>query len=350
MPAIDLGSDITRMEKNVIRVLVAEDHTIVREGIKKLIGLAKDLLVVGEASNGEQLLETLRHVPCKVVLLDISMPGVNGLEAIPRIRALNNPPAILVLSMHDEAQMAARALKVGAAGYATKDSDPALLLTAIRKVAAGGRYIDPDLADRMVFEVGLTDSRPLHSLLSEREFSVFERLAQGANVNDIAQQLALSSKNHQHPQGAADAETQYHLPGRTGEVRDGAQTPLTRPFHGFTANPCGSGLARDCDLSVDKILNVPPSSRASPLPQEGGGMSICDMHTKPLLPVFLRLAAHRLSRSRIDISIPAILVGQSLPPQSSIRLRRFSPAPRFAPLPASTRLSPQQSSITKVWV
>jgi DNA-binding NarL/FixJ family response regulator len=107
---------------------------------------------------------------------------------------LSNPPAILVLSMHDEAQMAARALKVGAAGYATKDSDPALLLMAIRKVAAGGRYIDPDLADRMVFEVGLTDSRPLHSLLSEREFSVFERLAQGANVNDIAQQLALSSK------------------------------------------------------------------------------------------------------------------------------------------------------------
>ena len=127
----------------MIRVLVAEDHTIVREGIKQLIGLAKDLLVVGEASNGEQLLETLRQVPCEVVLLDISMPGVNGLEAIPRIRALNNPPAILVLSMHDEAQMAARALKIGAAGYATKDSDPALLLTAIRKVAAGGSIRPP---------------------------------------------------------------------------------------------------------------------------------------------------------------------------------------------------------------
>ena len=159
-----------------------------------MIGLAKDMQVAGEAGNGEQLLETLRHTDCEVVLLDISMPGVNGLEAIPRIRALNNPPAILVLSMHDEAQMAARALKVGAAGYATKDSDPALLLTAIRRVAGGGRYIDPDLADRMVFEVGLTDARPLHSLLSEREFSVFERLAQGANVNDIAQQLALSNK------------------------------------------------------------------------------------------------------------------------------------------------------------
>ena len=173
---------------------MAEDHTIVREGIKQLIGLAKDMQVVGEAGNGEQLLENLRHIRCEVVLLDISMPGVSGLEAIPRIRALTHAPAILVLSMHDEAQMAARALKIGAAGYATKDSDPALLLTAIRRVAGGGRYIDPALADRMVFEVGLTETRPLHSLLSPREFSVFERLAQGANVNEIAQQLSLSSK------------------------------------------------------------------------------------------------------------------------------------------------------------
>ena len=114
----------------MIRVIVAEDHTIVREGIKQLIGLAKDMQVIGEAGNGQQLLDQLRQTSCDVVLLDISMPGVSGLEAIPRIRALSDPPAILVLSMHDEAQMAARALKVGAAGYATKDSDPALLLTA----------------------------------------------------------------------------------------------------------------------------------------------------------------------------------------------------------------------------
>ena len=178
----------------MIRVLVAEDHTIVREGIKQLIGMARDLEVAGEACNGEQLIEVLRRTPCDVVLLDISMPGVNGLEAIPRIRALNEAPAILVLSMHDEAQMAARALKVGAAGYATKDSDPALLITAIRKVAGGGRYIDPALADRMVFEVGLTDSRPPHAQLSEREFSVFARLVRGEGVNDIALHLAISNK------------------------------------------------------------------------------------------------------------------------------------------------------------
>jgi DNA-binding NarL/FixJ family response regulator len=160
---------------SVIRVLVAEDHTIVREGIKQLIGLAKDLLVVGEASNGEQLLETLRHVPARWCCWISPCPGSTAWKRLRASARLNNPPAILVLSMHDEAQMAARALKFGAAGYATKDSDPALLLTAIRKVAAGGRYIDPDLADRMVFEVGLTDARPLHALLSEREFSVFER-------------------------------------------------------------------------------------------------------------------------------------------------------------------------------
>lgn len=178
----------------MIRVMVAEDHTLVREGIKQLVGLASDLAVVGEACNAEQLLEQLRQTPCEVVLLDISMPGMSGLEAIARIRALSQPPAILMLSMHDEAQMAARALKAGASGYATKDSDPTLLLAAIRKVAAGGRYIDPELADRMVFEVNLTDARPPHALLSEREFSVFERLVQGTNVNDIAQQMALSNK------------------------------------------------------------------------------------------------------------------------------------------------------------
>ncbi|OQS42069.1 response regulator [Chromobacterium haemolyticum] len=178
----------------MIRVIVAEDHTIVREGIKQLIGLADDLQVVGEAANGGAVFDALRAAVCDVLLLDISMPGLSGLDVIPRLRALAQPPAILVLSMHDEVQMAARALKAGAAGYATKDSDPALLLTAIRKVAGGGRYIDPQLADRQVFEVNLSDERPPHAQLSEREFQVFQRLAQGANVNEVAQLLAISAK------------------------------------------------------------------------------------------------------------------------------------------------------------
>ena len=178
----------------MIRVLLAEDHKIVREGIKQLLGIAADLSVVGEAANGDEVIAQLRQTVCDVILLDISMPGLNGLELITRIRALDPAPAILMLSMHDEAQMAASALKAGAAGYATKDSDPALLLTAIRKVAAGGRYIDPQLADRMVFEVGLTDSRPAHAQLSEREYQVFERLVHGTNVNDIALHLGISAK------------------------------------------------------------------------------------------------------------------------------------------------------------
>ncbi|NHR05833.1 response regulator transcription factor [Chromobacterium haemolyticum] len=178
----------------MIRVIVAEDHTIVREGIKQLIGLADDLQVVGEAANGGAVFDALRAAVCDVLLLDISMPGLSGLDVIPRLRAMAQAPAILVLSMHDEVQMAARALKAGAAGYATKDSDPALLLTAIRKVAGGGRYIDPQLADRLVFEVNLSDERPPHAQLSEREFQVFQRLAQGANVNEVAQLLAISAK------------------------------------------------------------------------------------------------------------------------------------------------------------
>lgn len=178
----------------MIRVCIAEDHAIVREGIKQLLSLAGDIQVAGEATQAQQLLEALRTTPCDVVLLDISMPGTNGLEAIARIRALDKPPAILMLSMHDEVQIAARALKAGAAGYTTKDSDPALLLTAIRKVAAGGRYLEPSLADRMVFEVGLSDDRPPHTLLSEREYQVFERLIHGANVNEIALQLNISAK------------------------------------------------------------------------------------------------------------------------------------------------------------
>jgi YesN/AraC family two-component response regulator len=186
---------------------------------------------------------------------------VNGLEAIPRIRALNNPPAILMLSMHDEAQMAARALKAGAAGYATKDSDPALLLTAIRRVAGGGRYIDPALADRMVFEVGLTETRPLHTLLSEREFSVFERLAQGANVNDIAQQLALSQQDHQHPQGAADAEAQGQLAGGAGEVRHGAQAGVSVLVAGSAA-----ALAQPCPRMGLAASRLHGLSRVQPAP------------------------------------------------------------------------------------
>ncbi|MBS1155569.1 MAG: uhpA [Proteobacteria bacterium] len=178
----------------MIRVLIAEDHTLVREGIKQLLALAPDIAVAGEASNGDLLLDLLRSQPCDLVLLDMTMPGPHGIEMIKRIAAMSPAPRILVLTMHNETQIASRALKAGASGFATKDSDPAMLLAAIRKVASGGRYIDPAIADRMVFEIGLGGDRAPHETLSEREFQIFEMLVSGQGVTDIADRLNISAK------------------------------------------------------------------------------------------------------------------------------------------------------------
>ena len=178
----------------MIRVLIAEDHTLVREGIKQLLALAPDITIAGEASNGDMLLDLLRSQPCDLVLLDMTMPGPHGIEMIKRIAAMSPAPRILVLTMHDETQIASRALKAGASGFATKDSDPTMLLAAIRKVAAGGRYIDPAIADRMVFEMGLGGDRAPHETLSEREFQIFEMLVIGQSVTDIAERLNISAK------------------------------------------------------------------------------------------------------------------------------------------------------------
>jgi len=178
----------------MIRVLIAEDHTLVREGIKQLLAMAADIEVAGEASNGDVLLELLRQQKCDLLLLDMTMPGPHGIDMIKRIAAMSPAPRILVLTMHNETQIASRALKAGASGFATKDSDPTMLLAAIRKVAAGGRYIDPAIADRMVFEIGLGNNRAPHETLSEREFQIFEMLVSGQTVTDIAERLKISAK------------------------------------------------------------------------------------------------------------------------------------------------------------
>lgn len=178
----------------MIRVLIAEDHTLVREGIKQLLALTSDIAVAGEAANGDALVAQLRTVQCDVVLLDMTMPGPHGIDMIKRIAAMDAAPRVLVLTMHNETQIASRALKAGASGFATKDSEPTMLLAAIRKVAGGGRYIDPAIADRMVFEIGLGENRPLHETLSEREFQIFEMLVGGQGVTEIADRLNISAK------------------------------------------------------------------------------------------------------------------------------------------------------------
>lgn len=178
----------------MIRVMIADDHNIVRHGLKQIMALAPDIQVVAEAANGQEVLMKLASARCEILLLDMTMPGTSGVDLIKRIKQADAPPSILVLSMHDSAQLVSRALKAGAIGYVTKDSDPENLVAAIRKVARGGKYIDPALVDEMVFDHGLDGSRQPHERLSDREFQIFQLLVSGRSINSIAEDLSLSSK------------------------------------------------------------------------------------------------------------------------------------------------------------
>lgn len=178
----------------MIRLLIADDHTIMREGLKQLFALTADLDVVGEAENGAQLLERLRHGGVDLLLLDMSMPGISGEDLITRIHAHYAALPILVLSMHNETQIAQRALRAGARGYLTKDRDPETLLGAIRSVAAGERFIDPSLAQQMALEASGLGAHTHHDCLSDRELQVLRMIAHGMSVNHIAAELAISNK------------------------------------------------------------------------------------------------------------------------------------------------------------
>lgn len=178
----------------MIRLIIADDHAIVRGGLKQLFKLAEDITVAGEAENSSQLMGFLSENIIDLVLLDLTMPDLGGVEIITRLRAQYPHLPILVLSMHNELQIVLRALKAGAAGYLTKDNDPETLLLAIRKVAEGGRFIDPRLAEKMVFEFEDFDQKKPHERLSEREFQILQLLASGKSINDIGRELAISNK------------------------------------------------------------------------------------------------------------------------------------------------------------
>ncbi|MGY2199396.1 response regulator [Pseudomonas gingeri] len=178
----------------MIRLMVADDHRIMREGLKQLFALVKDFCVVAEAENGAQVLDLLRHTEIDMLLLDMTMPGSSGEDLIGRIHAHYPKLPILILSMHNEAHIAQRALRAGASGYMTKDHDPETLLAAIRKVSNGGRYLDPELAEQIALQSsGLSPENPSQAL-STREFQILRMLAQGLSVNQIAEQLVISNK------------------------------------------------------------------------------------------------------------------------------------------------------------
>lgn len=178
----------------MIRIVVADDHTIVREGLKQLLRGADGLEIAGEAQDGHQVMKAVRELDFDVLLLDMSMPGKSGIELIKQVHAEKPKVRIMVLSMHEERQYAIRAIRAGAAGYLTKESAMALLVEAIRKVAAGGAFISAEVAEQLALGAMPNAEGLPHEALSDREFQIFRLIAEGKSVSDIADRLNLSVK------------------------------------------------------------------------------------------------------------------------------------------------------------
>ncbi|RTL52269.1 MAG: response regulator transcription factor [Rhodocyclaceae bacterium] len=177
----------------MIRVFVADDHALIRSGIRQILATVADMELVGEAAHGDELLEALAQAQAEVLLLDLSMPGISGPLLIQTLIARYPGIRILVVSMHKEGPMASLSLKAGAIGYVTKDSEPEILLVAIRKVCAGGRYVDPALAEKIVFEREAFPVEPLE-VMSPRELEVLRLIAKGFSLAEISGRIGVSPK------------------------------------------------------------------------------------------------------------------------------------------------------------
>ena len=178
----------------MIRIVIADDHTIVREGLKQLLAAAGDFEIVGEAQDGHEAMRQVRSLDFDVLLMDMSMPGKGGMELIKQVKSEKPKVRILVLTMHEEHQYAVRAIRAGASGYLTKDGATAQLVSALRKVAGGGAYISSAVAEQLALHAMPGAAGPPHAALSNREFQVFSMIAEGKSVSDIAERLNLSVK------------------------------------------------------------------------------------------------------------------------------------------------------------
>lgn len=181
-------------QKATIRVFIADDHAIVREGLKQILADSPDIIVAGESENGLGAIKLFRKSKCHVMLLDISMPDKSGIDVLKQVRKENPEMAVLMLSMHREDQYAIRSLKAGAAGYLTKQSAPKELVTAIRQVASGQKYVSAALAQELAAQVGEDHATALHDTLSDREYQTLTMIASGKTVSAIAEELSLSVK------------------------------------------------------------------------------------------------------------------------------------------------------------
>lgn len=178
----------------MIRIVLADDHLIVRRGLKQILGEEVDFEVVGEAADGGQTLKLVQESSFDVLVLDMSMPGRSGVELIKLIKTEKPRLPILILTMHQEEQYAVRAIKSGAKGYLTKESAPEQLVSAIRKLAAGGAFITPAVAERIAMDFGAPTDEAPHTQLSNREYQIFEMIVAGKAVTAIADELCLSVK------------------------------------------------------------------------------------------------------------------------------------------------------------
>jgi len=177
-----------------LEILVVDDHLVVREGLKRILADAGDCMVAAEAGDVTGALAWLRRRSFDLVLLDISLPEQTGLDLLKTIKTQWPGLPVLMLTAYAEDQYAVRAFKEGADGYINKQTAMESLVTAIRKVAAGGKYLTSALAERIAVEMGAHDARPLHETLSEREFEILKRIAHGTSLKDIARQLHISAK------------------------------------------------------------------------------------------------------------------------------------------------------------
>ena len=178
----------------MIEILLADDHALFREGLKQILAKHPDLHIVEEVGNGDDVLQKVRLQSYDLVVLDISMPGQSGWDVLAEIKSEQPDLPVLILSMYPENQYAIRMLKAGAAGYVSKESVSDELIAAIRKVAGGGKYVSPAIAEKLAFEIERRSDKLPHQLLSNREFQVLSMLTSGKTLSEIADTLHLSEK------------------------------------------------------------------------------------------------------------------------------------------------------------
>ena len=182
------------MNNSIIKIGIVDDHAIVRAGLKQFLSEMVDMRVIGEASTGREAIDLVRTTEMDVIIMDLSMPGQSGIDALAMIRAKAPDVGILILSGYPEEQYAVNLIRQGASGYLNKECEPMEIVNAIRTIALGRRYISPSVAELIAQQLDRKDGSAAHDLLSEREFQVFLKLAKGETAGDIASALSLSVK------------------------------------------------------------------------------------------------------------------------------------------------------------